>query len=619
MLEYRVDTTKFNKTKVELPIESISFVDLSNLTDDNDEALEYDGLNKERILMVCKCKDIDKVVDGGFVKTENKMFLDYGDDTVHELKEYNFVNEFQISGVNVENRSFSFYINKYYTLVPDMIEKIVFNETLEIDEGENILLYFKDYHYFDVTDTEIPIYFSIYDENGELSVKTVKFEYYSPRVLIGSSANFNEAGANSLFRTIFGFDTTNPQIDELYSVGNLSGVEIYRDNFLFTDNADYTISLERAVVNINVPFVSTFETNLMQMELLSEYFVESEKKKAINPITDIEKDVYYPSIPNNDGTFSDVYTIKFNLHFREHRGDDWLVDNGSFWNGVTLNGGGRAEIVKADGKDLTESSRSDLLRFLDFSNEDVHYQKNKLKKSFLRLMYFDSTNSANQNLIGYSTVFFDTGDMFAKYMKYFDKSDYVSVGADKYEYGVYNPSEAIKKGIRVDRESFDDNTRLSSQFIVRSKNTSKASSEGFYMYIWKDNSSPLPQDLYMKVEFNHAGYGRTIPFMMPYWDRKKWNNTKKGIKSFEEILYDWNDVKTVDEDGHVTWRDGTDGHYGIRQYAKFSYIHLKYRYDKDSDKHIYYLDPDTYGEIDYPSGDDKNRYIEINLYEAKVE
>ena len=619
MLEYRVNTTKFNKTKVELPIESISFVDLSNLTDDNDEALEYDGLNKERILMVCKCKDIDKVIDRGFVKTENKMFLDYGDNTVHELKEYNFVNEFQISGVNVENRSFSFYIDKYYTLVPDMIEKIVFNETLEIDGGENILLYFKDYHYFDVTDTEIPIYFSIYDENGELSVNTVKFEYYSPRVLIGSSENFREAGADSLFKAIFGFEASNPQIDELYSVGNLSGVEIYRDNFLFTDNADYTISLERAVVNINVPFVSTFETNLTQMELLSEYFVESEKKKAINPITDIEKDVYYPSIPNNDGTFSDVYAIRFNLHFREHRGDDWLVDNGSFWNGVTLNSGGRAEIVKADGKDLTESSRSDLLRFLDFSNEDVHYQKNKLKKSFLRLMYFDSTNSANQNLIGYSTVFFDTGDMFAKYMKYFDKSDYVSVGADKYEYGVYNPSEAVKIGIRVDRESFDDDTRLSSQFVVKSKNTSKASSEGFYMYIWKDNSSPLPQDLYMKVEFNHAGYGRTIPFMMPYWDRKKWNNTKKGIKSFEEILYDWNDVKTVDEDGHVTWRDGTDGHYGIRQYAKFSYIHLKYRYDKDSDKHIYYLDPDTYGDIDYKKDDYENKYIEINLYEAKVE
>ena len=46
---------------------------------------------------------------------------------------------------------------------------------------------------------------------------------------------------------------------------------------------------------------------------------------------------------------------------------------------------------------------------------------------------------------------------------------------------------------------------------------------------------------------------------------------------------------------------------------KFSYIHLKYEYDKDNDKHIYYLDPETYGNIN------GNKEIVINLYEAKVE
>ena len=156
--------------------------------------------------------------------------------------------------------------------------------------------------------------------------------------------------------------------------------------------------------------------------------------------------------------------------------------------------------------------------------------------------------------------------------------------------------------------------------MVKSKNTSKASSEGFYLYIWKDNSTPLPQDLYMKVEFNHAGYGRTIPFMMPYWDSKKWGG-KIGIKTFDEILEDWKDIKEeeLDQHGRVSWMHNTDGHYGIRQYTKFSYIHLKYMYDKETDKHIYYLDPDTYGNIIYPTGDDGNKYIEINLYEAKVE
>ena len=620
MLEYRVNTKKFDKTKVELNIENISFVDLTNLVDEKNEILEYDGFNKDKIMLICECKDIDKVNNGGFVKTENTLYLDYGVEQVPEITEYNFIKDYQISGVNKNNKSFSIYIDKYFTLNQDKIEKIIYNDTLGVEEGQNIFLHFNDYHYFDVNDKEIPIYFNTFDENGELTVKTILFGYYSQKVLVGSIVNFQNADADFLFKNIFGIDDIADNVDdfnEKYIEGDLSGIEIYRDNFLFGEKTNYTFSFERPIVNINVPIVNTFETNLTQMELLNEYFVETEKKKAINRITDIEKDVYYPCIPNNN-SFGDVYTIKFNLHFREHRGDDWLVENESFWNCIEQSDG-RAKIINTtQNKQMTTDNRSDLLSFLGFTNEDVRFQKNKLKKSFLRLMYFDSTNPANQNMIGYSTIFFDTGDMFAKYIKYNEEKNYVAVNMNENQYGVYNISEG-KTGIRVNRESFNEKTRLSSQFVVKSKNTSKASSEGFYLYIWKDNSTPLPQDLYMKVEFNHAGYGRTIPFMMPYWDSKKWSG-KKGIKSFTEILEDWNDIKKqqLDQYGRIQWENNTDGHYGIRQYTKFSYIHLKYRYDKETDKHIYYLDPDTYGNIKYPTGDDGNKYIEINLYEAKV-
>ncbi len=629
MLEYRVNAKKFDKTKVELNIENISFVDLTNLVDEENETLEYDGFNKDKIMLICECKDIDKLNNGGFVKTENTLYLDYGVEQVPEITEYIFVKDYQISGVNKNNKSFSIYIDKYFTLNQDKIEKIIYNDTLGIEESQNIFLHFNDYHYFDANDKEIPIYFNTFDENGKLTVKTILFGYYSQKILVGSIDDFHNADADFLFKNIFGIDVNADGLNEKYIEGDLSGIEIYRDNFLFGEKTNYTFSFERPVVNINVPIVNTFETNLIQTELLNEYFVEAEKKKAINRITDIEKDVYYPCIPNNN-SFGDVYTIKFNLHFREHRGDDWLVENKSFWNGIEQSFDendepieGTAKIINTPQK-MTTDNRSDLLSFLSFTNEDVHYQKNKLKKSFLRLMYFDSTNPANQNMIGYSTIFFDTGDMFAKYIKYNEEKNYVAVNMNKNQYGIYNISEE-KTGIRVNRESFNDKTRLSSQFVVKSKNTSKASSEGFYLYIWKDNSTPLPQDLYMKVEFNHAGYGRTIPFMMPYWDKQKWkdHNTRKngGIKTFQEILDDWNDIKKrqLDQYGMVQWENKTDGHYGIRQYTKFSYIHLKYRYDKETDKHIYYLDPDTYGNITYPTGDDGNKYIEINLYEAKVE
>ena len=180
---------------------------------------------------------------------------------------------------------------------------------------------------------------------------------------------------------------------------------------------------------------------------------------------------------------------------------------------------------------------------------------------------------------------------------------------NKNQYGVYNISEE-KTGIKVNRESFNEKTRLSSQFVVKSKNTSKASSEGFYLYIWKDNSTPLPQDLYMKVEFNHAGYGRTIPFMCPFRDPNK--SEGNGFKSFQDILNDWSVAESK-------WGTDDDTRYGIRKYLKYSYIHFKYRYDKDNKRHVYYLDDEFYGTNTSNGGvhfDDNA--ITINLYEAKI-
>ena len=106
----------------------------------------------------------------------------------------------------------------------------------------------------------------------------------------------------------------------------------------------------------------------------------------------------------------------------------------------------------------------------------------------------------------------------------------------------------------------------------------------------------------MKVEFNHAGYGRTIPFMMPFKDPNK--EEGNGIKTFRDILDDWN---------------SEDGKYGARRYMKYSYIHFKYKYDKRYKRHIYYLDDEFYGKNPKNGGVhyDDNIMV-INLYEAKM-
>lgn len=620
MLNYRVNIKNINKTKVTLPVTSIQFTDFNEIYDETDgtvEKIEYSGINNDKIILTCECEDVDKLKNGSTINAVNTLILNYGT--------YTFNNEFQVNGVNEDNRSFSIISDKYYVLnveniflddhSNDIDEQNEYEEYNSLKPVNKIRILFKEKHYFNEDENDISIYVKYVNNVGEFKIVKILGRTIYDNALLFDEDKFIEQ-AEELYNIIFknkNFDYVNEE-QQSCAVADLSGIEILRDNFLFSEFTNYYFEYERAVVNVPIPISNSFDTNLYQSDLLQEHFVEEEKRKAINKIVDLEKDVYYPVI-KNDNSFSDVYTLRFNLHFREHRGDNWLVDGNSFWNGVKQENGG---IIDTQ---ITGDGVSDLLCFLNFDNNDIRYQKNKLKKSFLRLSFYDSMNPANQNMLGYSTIFLDSGNLFSKYVRYFETDGYKMIGYDKNNYGIYNIDSKPKKGNRVDREyEFDEEYRLSSQFVVKNKNTSTASSEGFYLYLWKDNESVLPQDLYMKVEFNHAGYGRTIPFMMPYWDKQKWNKEKKsGIKTFNEILNDWKDTKIVDGGGNVTWKNKTDGHYGMGQYMKFSYIHLKYQYDKDNDKHIYYIDPETYGNIDFPNGKDGNKEIVINLYEAKVE
>ena len=694
MLNYRVSIKSIDKTRATIPVTSVKFTDFNEIYDEeNSKNIEPDGTYHNKIMVTCECDDVDELNNGDVINAVNILPLSY--------KTYTFNNEFTITGVNKENRSFSFIIDKYYVLNPSSIIKSADTGIPEYFEGytgylSGISLILQEPHYYDNTQfletvytngadiitkeqydeldeenkiffyedsmQKIPIHFRYVGESGEVKDVTVNFKYFSSDILATDLAAFKEnEDTIEIYKLIFGINDIDEEVESDIT-GNLSGVEIVRENFLFSAFANYYFENEKPVVNIPIPFSNSFETNLYQSDLLQEYFIDEEKKKVINNIVDMEKDVYYPVVKTSDNTLVDIQSIKFNLHFREHRGENWLIDGNCYWNGVHKNDKNKLIVDEV----LTNDNASDLLCFLGFTNNDIRFQKNKLKKSFLRLSFYDSTNPANQNLVGYSTIFLDGGNLFSKYVKYFDTEGYMLVNYDIDKFGEYDTSNKNDKviGNRVDRErNFNEEYRLSSQFTIKGKNTSSSSSEGFYVYLWKDNSSGLPQDIYMKVEFNHAGYGRTIPFMMPYWDRKKWVGTyvnkndntdvitqeeyeelsenekekynkltekKVGIKTFDEIITDWRSIKKTDYNGNVSWlyqSDGkdvyVDGHYNIRQYLKFSYIHFKYQYDKDGDKYVYYLDNETYGDDtvnkNFFKKDGDEAAITINLYEAKVE
>ena len=219
--------------------------------------------------------------------------------------------------------------------------------------------------------------------------------------------------------------------------------------------------------------------------------------------------------------------------------------------------------------------------------------------------------------------------------------------SDKEVYTMYD-----KVGMAVNREpmrkralnkslDFGDNIdelerlRMSSQIVVTDKNSSKRSSEGFYFYTYKTNDNGVyPSDIYMRVEFNHAGYGRVIPFMMPYIRKSEENlkknspgyeryadvnsehcKTKNKIKTFDDICYDWSEID-IDKKNKPL-KDDIDIGYSAVRYMKYCHIKWKYRYDKQTQKHIYYLDPDVYG-TGVTSENNHGNNIILNLYEGKI-
>lgn len=423
--------------------------------------------------------------------------------------------------------------------------------------------------------------------------------------------------------------------------GDMSLVDFFIENVIL--DRTITLSHQKNKTRLIIPIQQMFDTRTRSEELIYDNFVRDEKKNAINGIAEMEKYCYAPAFPkfldNKVSGYQLISKIKFNLHFRQHRGDDWIAENDTFWNGVDNNTIQLLDNVYGAGMPTTsdpdraffsyqgnlQEKQSDLLTYLGFKDSDIKYQKSKLKKSFLRLSFYDSDIPSRQRLLGYATVYMDSGLLFQKYMGNMTKYPYTS-----------NEGSVIGfrrgyEGARVNREpdiAFDSTTRqcsgdlwdiistsnlrgdalndeieklrLSSQICIEDKRTSQASSEGFYIYLWADNDQGLmPSDLYMKVDFNHAGYGRNIPFMMPYYEMLRDN--RLGIKTFDEILRDWR----------------TGNEYDIRTYQKYSYIKLKYVYDIESKKHVYYLNEDVYGPSSVAYANDDTE-LEFNLYEAKI-
>lgn len=179
------------------------------------------------------------------------------------------------------------------------------------------------------------------------------------------------------------------------------------------------------------------------------------------------------------------YAMYRNEYYEMHYEDSWSTNDDAGWYNESVTGS------------------SDVLGVLNFNDDDVNYQKMKLKKSFIRLSFYDSSNPLTQRLLYYSTIFLDSGEYFGKFVK----------------------NRATNKYFGVFTDDVDEEKRLGTRVTVKDKYNSEKSSEGFYLYLFGSefDKSGEAKDVYMKVEFNHAGYGRTIPMTKPYGNGTKVN------------------------------------------------------------------------------------------------
>lgn len=364
------------------------------------------------------------------------------------------------------------------------------------------------------------------------------------------------------------YDLTLSKIDAIYDING----KIYDDRIFFKEcdnrvilSENVTSTITSNFLRFNVQLSESHGTNLFQETILKSEYVDNVIDSAIPEINDYEKTIIKPYIQRGSDKYERATRLIFNLHFRDRMNgevvsDNWTTDDSKFWNG--------------DYK--KNMDKSDLLWYLGFDKDDVYYQKMKLQKSFLRLSFYDSDDPMNQNLLFYSTIFMDTGDLFGKYNKL--KTSAIEGELDGYD--------SEKDVMTADVNGFP---RLSSQFIVTDKFNNDKSSEGFYIYLFnKTLPKKVAETIYMKVEFNHAKYGKTIPFLY-FTDTS--NNPSNSIK--KSYLITENGGKKID----------------MKSYFKDLYIEMRMQYDENTRSYMYYLP--------YNNSTDNSDII-FNLFEPKI-
>lgn len=339
------------------------------------------------------------------------------------------------------------------------------------------------------------------------------------------------------------FSTNDSRFFRIWSENEL------RKNVEYAAHKNTVLQLSEETLNLNIGIGFDFNTDLLHDVLISDYIDEIKGKYASTP-QDFEKAMFIPYING------EPKSLTFNIFLRQrHFFEDemewklssynnstntWEYDENAMWNSYTYSGTTGDYTYNGLTKDT-----GDLLGDLGFDDNDVLNQNKRLGKTFIRLLFFDSKDRAIQTLLFYSTIFINTTDMYSKLIK--------------------NITSHQKKDIDEEYVSVVNKTnkdlQLTCSFTCYDKNNMTHSSEGFYVYLFPSLVDKLKDEngistIYMRVEFNHAKYGKTIPLVFRNEPLENYTKTSTGFVGTDLAeLYDdmYIPIELKNENGQYFW------------------------------------------------------------------
>ena len=479
-------------------------------------------------------------------------------------------------------------------------------------EGYVILLleggtipYEKKYHYEVVDETTLILYIPEYIKIEVINYSSIDdnalLEPVSDNIhmLVGDAKNVTLRYIDNVFNggVYYSYDNEgNPTNEEDVAASSIicessvgftgrGFIEIKNDWFfdegVFNDNI--IIEEEDFAIEIPIPLECDPSYKLNDEQGALNGYLNAVKSSIIPEIVDNEKQQFIPIVKYSEQDsfwgekYKPVKEIEFNLHLRSRYDidlnngtlrDGWRTTDEQLWNGFDEN----VRDYKVDGYN---DNYADELNALGFTEDDIRFAKTKVGKSFLRLMFYSSKDMLSKELLSYSTVYLDSGELYHRYC------------------------EIKSRGLKVfDEKRLDDKLRLSAKFLVRGKYTSNKSSEGFYLYLFPSEieGESLPRTIYMKVEFNHAGYGKTVPLMLPR------DANGDVIKSTSmNFPTNFNPIVTNNEGGEFVDFD-------FEGYQNAVMIPLEIWFSDELKQYVYH----------FPFTEDKDGRIILNLFEPRI-